>query len=60
MMEKKRMGRPRGNVDWQKVGISVPADILAAIDAARKEQSRSAWLVQTAREALGRTQSSEK
>lgn len=31
----------------------MPADILAAVDAARNGQTRSAWLVQAARDALG-------
>lgn len=53
MKSKKRAGRPKGETDWQKIGVSFPADILAAVDAARNGQTRSAWLVQAARDALG-------
>ena len=52
-MSKKRVGRPRGETPWSKIGVSMPADILAAVDAARNGQSRSAWMVQAARDALG-------
>lgn len=53
MKSKKRAGRPKGETDWQKIGVSIPADILAVVDAARNGQTRSAWLVQAARDALG-------
>ena len=48
------MARPRGRTVWQRVSITIPADVLARIDeeAAAQGQTRSAWMVAAALQAL--------
>lgn len=48
------MARPKGQTVWRRITLTVPADVLARIDAAAKEQgqTRSAWMVAAALQAL--------
>lgn len=48
------MARPRGQTVWQRVSITIPADVLARIDAeaAAQGQTRSAWMVAAALQTL--------
>ena len=48
------MARPRGQTVWRRITLTVPADVLARIDeeAAAQGQTRSAWMVAAALQAL--------